>query len=104
MNGDNEHKLWSEYYSEMFSVEILNNLAVSLVVPIATKALFTYSGVPEHLINGNNYLPRLVAEITDSPFAQGLLQATVIEVSMLAIDGVGLAGKTIYDQMDSEIA
>jgi hypothetical protein len=47
----------------------------------------------------SNYLPNFAAAITDSPFAQGLLQSTLIEGAMLAMDGAALLGETLYCQV-----
>jgi|GEM_PF-6227432 len=97
LNGENEHKLWSKYYSEMLSLDILNNFATSMALSSATKVISLSLGVPQHLIIGDSYIPYLLARVTDSPLAQGLLQSTLIEATMLASDGIKLAGKTAYD-------
>ena len=91
VNGENKDKALSEYYNEIFGVDVLSHLATGLVVPITTKVVSAYLGIPEYLLNGNNYLPNFAAAITDSLFAQGFIQSA-------AIEGAGLLGDVLYCQ------
>lgn len=87
MNNENKDKTVVEYYLEVFNLNSIKNVAVSVGISIATKTLCYYAHIPE-----DNYfgISKIVPEF-ESQILNGIMHSTAYNFAMLAGDTLSTA-------------
>lgn len=86
ITGENEGKSFGEYYTEMFSPDVIGKIVTSLTMPITVNFLSKYVDISINNKIPGNYMADFSAMITNDPFAQGLVQSIAIEGGALLIN------------------
>ncbi len=94
VNAVDNDKALIEYYQEILTLDNLSDTITAFIIPTVTQ-MITYSLGISTVVHTNPFA-EIAAQITDSPFAQGLIQSTLIEGARFTMDVLEVLGHIAY--------